>query len=110
MAFVAPLACPIAGLANQADTGKLISPYNETPAVITAPPPATPTPKHRPKIGLALGGGGTRGAAHIGVLRVLVEEGIPIDLVVGTSMGAVVGGLFALDCRLTRWKIDLCMD
>ncbi len=44
-------------------------------------------------VALALGGGGVRGAAHIGVLRVLQEEGIPIDYIVGNSMGAVVGGL-----------------
>lgn len=46
-----------------------------------------------PSVALALGGGGVRGAAHIGVLRVLQEEGIPIDYIVGNSMGAVVGGL-----------------
>ena len=49
----------------------------------------------RPKIGVALGGGGARGAAHIGVLRALEEMHIPIDYVAGTSMGAVVGGLYA---------------
>ena len=48
----------------------------------------------RPKVGLALGGGGTRGAAHVGVLRVLLQEGVPIDCVAGTSMGSVVGGLY----------------
>ena len=46
-------------------------------------------------IGLALGGGGARGLAHIGVLRVLERESIPIDLVVGTSAGALVGGAYA---------------
>jgi predicted acylesterase/phospholipase RssA len=49
-----------------------------------------------PKIGLVLGGGGSRGLAHIGVLEVLVREHIPIDLIVGTSMGGIVGVLFAL--------------
>lgn len=49
----------------------------------------------RPKIGVALGGGGARGAAHIGVLRVLEEMHVPVDYVAGTSMGAVVGGLYA---------------
>ncbi len=51
--------------------------------------------KDRPKVVLALGGGGTRGAAHVGVLKVLEKEGIPIHHIVGTSMGAVVGGLYA---------------
>lgn len=49
----------------------------------------------RPKIGLVLAGGGAKGAAHVGVLKVLEEMHIPVDMVVGTSMGAVVGGLYA---------------
>jgi NTE family protein len=48
----------------------------------------------KPKVALVLGGGGTRGAAHVGVLRVLKQEGVPIDMVIGTSMGSIVGGLF----------------
>ena len=48
----------------------------------------------RPKVGLVLSGGGARGAAHVGVLRALEEMRIPIDAVAGTSMGAVVGGLY----------------
>jgi NTE family protein len=50
----------------------------------------------RPKIGLVLGGGGSRGLAHIGVLEVLQRENIPLDLIVGTSMGGIVAVLFAL--------------
>ncbi|WP_162254510.1 patatin-like phospholipase family protein [Pelomonas sp. Root1444] len=49
----------------------------------------------RPKIGVVLSGGGARGLAHIGVLRVLEEMQVPVDLIVGTSMGAVVGGAYA---------------
>jgi len=49
----------------------------------------------RPKIGLVLGGGGARGAAHIGVLQELERQRIPIDAIAGTSMGAIVGGLYA---------------
>jgi len=48
------------------------------------------------KVGLALGGGGARGLAHIGVLKVLERENIPIDLITGTSMGAIIGGAYAL--------------
>jgi NTE family protein len=51
---------------------------------------------NKPKTGLVLGGGGSRGLAHIGVLKVLVRERIPIDFIVGTSMGGIVGVLFAL--------------
>ncbi len=49
----------------------------------------------RPRIGLVLSGGGARGAAHIGVIQALEQMHIPIDAVAGTSMGAVVGGLYA---------------
>ncbi len=49
----------------------------------------------RPKVALVLGGGGSRGIAHIGVLQVIVRERIPIDLIVGTSMGAIIGALYA---------------
>ncbi len=51
---------------------------------------------NRPKIGLVLGGGGSRGLAHIGVLEVLEREQIPLDLIVGTSMGGIVAVLFGL--------------
>ncbi|SFJ01051.1 patatin-like phospholipase family protein [Myroides guanonis] len=49
----------------------------------------------KPKIGLVLSGGGAKGLAHIGVLKVLEEEGIEIDYIAGTSMGAIIGGLYA---------------
>lgn len=51
------------------------------------------------KIGLALGGGGARGAAHVGVLKVLEKEGIKFDYVVGTSIGSVVGGFYCLGAK-----------
>ncbi len=51
--------------------------------------------KQKPRVALVLSGGGARGGAHIGVLRVLEREGIPIDLIVGVSYGALVGGLYA---------------
>ena len=51
--------------------------------------------KQRPQVALVLSGGGARGGVHIGVLRVLEREGIPIDLIVGASYGALVGGLYA---------------
>ena len=50
----------------------------------------------RPKIGLVLSGGGARGAAHVGVIRLIEEMQLPIDYVVGTSMGAIVGALYAM--------------
>ena len=53
------------------------------------------TTDSRPRTCLVLGGGGARGAAHIGVLKILERERVPIDCIVGTSMGAIVGGLYA---------------
>ena len=55
----------------------------------------TNLPQNRPRIALVLSGGGARGFAHIGVLRALRQMRIPVDIVVGTSMGAVVGGAYA---------------
>lgn len=49
----------------------------------------------RPRVGLVLGGGGARGAAHIGVIRELERNRVPIDVIAGTSMGAIIGGLYA---------------
>src|SRR5437868_10294238 len=62
--------------------------------LVPAPGPAQ-TPKTR-KIGIALSGGAARGLAHIGVLKVLEQAGIPVDVIAGTSMGSVVGGLYAV--------------
>lgn len=52
--------------------------------------------EHRPTVAIVLAGGGARGTAHIGVLRYLEEKGIPIDFVAGTSMGGLMGGLYAM--------------
>jgi hypothetical protein len=60
-----------------------------------AQPESPETNDARPRVGLALGGGGARGAAHIGVLKELERLRVPIDAIVGTSMGAIVGGLYA---------------
>ncbi len=65
-----------------------------------APPVASPANEQavqprRPKIGLVLSGGGARGFAHVGVLRVLEELRVPVDVVTGTSMGSIIGGLYA---------------
>ena len=57
---------------------------------------ASPVEGTRKKVGLVLSGGGAKGMAHIGALKVLEEAGIPIDYVVGTSMGSIIGGLYAI--------------
>lgn len=53
-------------------------------------------PVSRPKVAVVLSGGGAKGIAHIGALRVIEEAGIPIDIIVGTSMGSIVGGLYSI--------------
>src|ERR1700744_1637206 len=74
------------------------------PAVAVAAPDA---PRVRPRICLVLSGGGARGMAHIGVLKVLEELKVPIDCIAGTSMGAVVGGLYA--SGMTAAQIETTM-
>lgn len=61
----------------------------------TAPETGSPPPPQRPRIGLVLSGGGALGLAHVGVIKVLEELHVPVDCVAGTSMGAIVGGLYA---------------
>ena len=62
----------------------------------------------RPRVGLVLSGGGARGAAHVGVLKMLEAERIPIDAIAGTSMGALVGGLYA--SGMSASEIALLME
>ena len=50
----------------------------------------------RPKIGVTMSGGGAKGAAHIGVLKYMEEQGIPVDYVTGTSMGSIIGALYSI--------------
>lgn len=50
----------------------------------------------RPRVAVVLAGGGAKGAAHIGALKVIEEAGVPVDIIVGTSMGSIVGGLYAI--------------
>ncbi|NDI87527.1 patatin-like phospholipase family protein [Undibacterium crateris] len=81
-------------------------------------PAATPTSSKTPKICVVLSGGGARGFAHIGVLKQLEAMHIPIDCIAGTSMGAVIGGLYAsgipaseIEKRLEKLKLnDIALD
>src|SRR6266571_4299450 len=79
--------------------------YAQQESAPAAPPAQTPgnpsavgakiSPRPRPKIGVALEGGGAMGLAHIGVLKWFEEHHIPVDYVAGTSMGGLVGGFYA---------------
>lgn len=53
-------------------------------------------PSERPKVALVLGGGGAKGAAEVGVLKYIEQSGVPIDMIVGTSIGSIIGGLYAV--------------
>jgi NTE family protein len=71
------------------------SPIKVPPTRPAAPPQIMHVTRNGLRVALILGGGGARGLAHIGVLQVLHENHIPIDLIVGTSAGAIVGALYA---------------
>jgi len=70
------------------------------------PAMAAQEPTSRPRLGLVLSGGGARGIAHIGVLKVLEELRVPVDCISGTSMGSIIGGLYAYGLspeEIERW-------
>ena len=110
MCLCAPVASQVlqpAGVAPAANvhTGTETSVFprpGEAPA--TAPGQAGRT---RPRIGLVLSGGGARGLAHVGVLQALERARVPVDLVVGTSMGAIIGGLYASGMRADAIEREL---
>jgi NTE family protein len=69
---------------------------------------AQPVAKSAPdKLGLVLSGGGARGLAHVGVLKVLERERVPVDMIAGTSMGAIVGGLYATGLSAAELEREL---
>lgn len=79
--------------------------------------PLLTSAQDRPTVGLALSGGGAKGFAHIGVLQVLDSLGIPVDMIGGTSMGSIIGGLYAighsprhLESIVTETEWDFIMD
>lgn len=85
------------GIDKQAKALVLTLREQVSPALLAVPPAAAGGQVEdlgRPRVALVLGSGGTRGIAHIGVLRVLRRERIPIDFVVGSSVGSIVGALF----------------
>ena len=73
---------------------------------VQAPAAAAPA---RPRVGLVLSGGGARGLAHVGVLKALEQQRVPVDLVVGTSMGAIIGGLYASGMSAAQIERELAL-
>ncbi|MFH1259661.1 MAG: patatin-like phospholipase family protein [Elusimicrobiota bacterium] len=61
------------------------------------------------KVGLALGGGGARGLAHVGVIKTLLKANIPIDVITGTSIGALIGGMYAISLDINQVEEKLCL-
>ncbi|OLD64715.1 MAG: hypothetical protein AUI47_04585 [Acidobacteria bacterium 13_1_40CM_2_68_5] len=82
-------------LAQEATGGQPPPPIESATPAAAAPTIAAAPGLGRARFGLALSGGGARGLAHIGVLKVLEDLRVPIDVIAGTSMGAIVGGLYA---------------
>jgi NTE family protein len=81
------------------------------PGPVTPPPPLVAAHAPVPRIALVLGGGAARGFAHVGVVRVLEQEKIPVDLIVGTSVGSLIGALYAeegnsFELEWTAFKLE----
>ena len=91
-----------------AATWAAMPPVHSEPAGQATQPDDGAKAVSRLKIGLALAGGGTRGCAHIGVIRVFEREGIPVDCISGTSIGAIVGGLYAAGLSLDEIEDLVC--
>ena len=100
------LATAVLLTASFAASGNEVAPASVIEAPMAAASPA-PRPLGRPRIGLVLSGGGARGLAHVGVLKMLERERIPIDAIVGTSMGAIIGGLYASGMDAERLEKEL---
>lgn len=86
------LLCLVAGTAQ----ARGIDPKADSVAVVQMRQRMESIRKHRPTVALVLSGGGAKGAAHIGVIRYIESLGIPVDMVLGTSMGGLIGGLYSL--------------
>ena len=81
---------------GQAASARGVDPQADAEAVARMRKKMSEIRKHRPTVALVLSGGGAKGAAHVGVIEYIEELGIPVDMVLGTSMGGLVGGLYAL--------------
>jgi NTE family protein len=77
-------------------SARSIDPKGDSAAVARVRAKMDEIRKHRPTVALVLSGGGAKGAAHVGAIKYIEELGIPVDMVLGTSIGGLVGGLYSL--------------
>jgi NTE family protein len=103
LAFLAPGLIAFAGPARAQGEGALPVPAAAASSALAASAPSPPG-RTRPRVCLVLSGGGARGAAHVGVLRVLEELRVPVDCITGTSMGSIVGGAYASGTPLDQME------
>ncbi len=89
-------------------TGRLVTAVLVVSAVVSSSLVMAQEKSSRPTVGLVLGGGGAKGAAHVGVLKALEDMKIPVDYIAGTSMGAYVGGLYA--AGMSAGEIEAMME
>lgn len=94
IAFILLAICLSSG--GQAASARGVDPQADAEAVARMRKKMSEIRKHRPTVALVLSGGGAKGAAHVGVIEYIEELGISVDMVLGTSMGGLVGGLYAL--------------
>ena len=94
IAFILLAICLSSG--GQAASARGVDPQADAEAVARMRKKMSEIRKHRPTVALVLSGGGAKGAAHVGVIEYIEELGIPVDMVLGTSMGGLIGGLYAL--------------
>ncbi len=105
LAFAAALSYGAAAAQSLSAPPAPATPQAASPSLAASTP--TPVPLGRPRIGLVLSGGGARGLAHVGVLKVLERARVPIDLIAGTSMGAIIGGLYASGMSASELESEL---
>ena len=86
----------IALLSVQSLTARSVTPKEDSLAIEKMKERMAQIRKERPTVALVLSGGGAKGAAHVGVIQYIEELGIPVDMVLGTSMGGLIGGLYSL--------------
>ena len=93
--YILPVFCILLS-AVQTSVARSVDPVGDSIAIAAMRERMAQIRKERPTVALVLSGGGAKGAAHVGVLEYIEKLGIPVDLVLGTSMGGLIGGLYSM--------------